>query len=37
MRRRDIQRSNRNFLMGTAAMALVVLMAVTLFWYWCLP
>lgn len=34
---RDIRRSNRQFMLGIMAMAIVVLMVVALFWYWCLP
>mgnify|MGYP006916308515 CR=1 FL=1 len=37
MRRRDIRRANRQFMLGIIAMAIVVLMVVALFWYWCLP
>ncbi len=36
MRRRDLRRSNQQFLFGIAGMALAVLLVVALFWYWCL-
>ncbi len=36
MRRRNIRRANQQFMLGIAAMAIVVLMVVALFWYWCL-
>ena len=35
--RRDIRKSNRNFMIGTACMAVMVILVVLLFWYWCLP
>ncbi len=37
MRRRDIRRSNQNFMMGIVSLALLVLIVVAFFWYWCLP
>ena len=37
MRRRDIRRANQNFMWGIIGMAVVVLLVVFLFWYWCLP
>ena len=35
--RRNIRKANQQFLYGTAVMALVVLLVVGLFWYWCMP
>ena len=37
MRHHDIRRANRQFMLAIMAMAIVVLMVVALFWYWCLP
>jgi hypothetical protein len=37
MRRHDIRKSNQHFMFGVAGMAIVVLLVVALFWYWCLP
>lgn len=37
MRHRDIRRANRQFMLAIMAMAIVVLMVVAFFWYWCLP
>ena len=37
MRHRDILRANRPFMLALMALAIVVLMVVALFWYWCLP
>jgi hypothetical protein len=36
MRRRDIRKANRNFMFGIFAMALIVIMVVGLFCFWCL-
>ena len=36
MRRRDIRRANHTFMIGVIGMAVVVMMAVALFWFWCL-
>lgn len=36
MRRRDIRKLNRNFMLGVMAMAIVVIMVVALFCFWCL-
>ena len=36
MRRRDIRKLNRNFMFGVMAMAIVVIMVVGLFCFWCL-
>lgn len=36
MRRRDIRRVNHNFMIGIIGMAVVVILVVALFWFWCL-
>ena len=36
MRRRDIRRANHNFMLGIIGMAVVVMMVVAVFWFWCL-
>ena len=36
-RRRDIRNANRGFLMGIAALAIMVMLMVGLFLYWSLP
>ena len=36
MRRRDIRKANRNFMFGVMAMAIIVIMVVALFCFWCL-
>jgi hypothetical protein len=36
MRRRDIRRANHNFMLGVVGMAIVVIMVVALFCFWCL-
>ena len=36
MRRRDIRKLNRNFMFGVMAIAIVVIMVVALFCFWCL-
>jgi nitrogen fixation-related uncharacterized protein len=36
MRRRDIRKANRNFMYGVIGMAIVVIMVVGLFCFWCL-
>jgi hypothetical protein len=36
MRRRDIRRANHNFMIGIIGMAIVVMMVVAVFWFWCL-
>ena len=36
-RRRNIRNANRGFLIGIAALAIMVMLIVCLFWYWCLP
>lgn len=37
MRRRNIRTANRGFLMGIAALAIMVMLIVGLFLYWCMP
>ena len=32
-----MQKENQRFMFGIAAMAIVVLLVATFFWYWCLP
>lgn len=36
-RRRNIRTANRGFLMGIAALAIMVMLIVGLFLYWCMP
>lgn len=36
MRRRDIRRANHNLMLGIIGMAVVVMMVVAVFWFWCL-
>ena len=36
MRRRNISKLNRNFMFGVMAMAVIVIMVVALFCFWCL-
>ena len=36
MRRRDIRKANRNFMFVVLGMAIVVIMVVGLFCFWCL-
>lgn len=34
--RRDIRKSNSSFMYGIAGMAIVVLLVVAFFWFWCI-
>lgn len=36
-RRRNIRNANRGFMIGIACMAIMVMLIVMVFWYWCLP
>lgn len=35
--RRNIRKFNQNFMYAIVGMAIVVMLVVAFFWYWCLP